>query len=231
MPPTAEAWAAFCLERLADIPHHGPYIVGGWSFGGVVALELARTLQARGADVRRVLLIDTWMPHHRAVRRGFFGHLILHLNRMIELDRVARRHYVRKRVRKKIAQLRGQRRTAHQTLRERDAYGVDHIITNRGTEMSLLQRAVWVAHYKYRGARTSLPVSLYCSAGSRDTKNDISLGWLPSLRGDFESLAIPGEHFTIFDAPHVATLAARIGQTVASCAPARRPGRSFVHRV
>ena len=40
----------------------GPYLLGGWCFGGVVAVEAARQLQAEGAVIGAVLLIDTRAP-------------------------------------------------------------------------------------------------------------------------------------------------------------------------
>ncbi|KAI1371042.1 putative polyketide synthase [Hypoxylon crocopeplum] len=40
----------------------GPYLVGGWSFGGVVAFEAARRLMAQGHGVVGVLLIDSPAP-------------------------------------------------------------------------------------------------------------------------------------------------------------------------
>jgi thioesterase domain-containing protein len=39
----------------------GPWIVGGWSFGGLVAIEMARLLEER-EDVAAVIVIDTPAP-------------------------------------------------------------------------------------------------------------------------------------------------------------------------
>ena len=222
MPSSAEEWSDFCRERLTAIGSSEPYVLGGWSFGGVVALELARTLHASGAEIARILMIDTWLPHHRARTRGRIASLLLHLHRLAELDPGTRRAYVEQRIAKRIRRWRKRRRRRDEPPAARDAYGVGHIVTNRGTEMSLLRRAVWVAHYKYVCAPTALPVSLYWSAISRDTKNDVSLGWIAHLRGDFESVGTAGDHFTLFEEPHVATLAERMARTVAACVPAAR---------
>jgi thioesterase domain-containing protein len=40
----------------------GPYLVGGWSFGGLVAFEIARQLRSEGLDVDCVALLDTRLP-------------------------------------------------------------------------------------------------------------------------------------------------------------------------
>ena len=46
---------------LAEHPE-GPYFLGGWSMGGVVALEMARQLAAAGREVPLVFLIDCSAP-------------------------------------------------------------------------------------------------------------------------------------------------------------------------
>ncbi|MGZ3459032.1 MAG: alpha/beta fold hydrolase, partial [Archangium sp.] len=57
-----EALAARHLESIREVQPHGPYLLGGWSFGGMVALEMARQLQEQGEQVALVALIDTYLP-------------------------------------------------------------------------------------------------------------------------------------------------------------------------
>jgi thioesterase domain-containing protein len=40
----------------------GPYLLGGWSFGAAVALEMAHQLDSAGSQVRRLILIDGAVP-------------------------------------------------------------------------------------------------------------------------------------------------------------------------
>ena len=51
---------------LAEVPP-GPVLLGGWSFGGLVAFELARRLAAAGRVTGPLLLIDTPLPGIGAV--------------------------------------------------------------------------------------------------------------------------------------------------------------------
>jgi fatty-acyl-CoA synthase len=46
---------------LADNPH-GPYILGGWSYGGLLAFDLARKLTEAGAAVQAIMMFDTDPP-------------------------------------------------------------------------------------------------------------------------------------------------------------------------
>src|SRR3989454_202688 len=41
---------------------HGPYVIAGWSFGGIVAFEVARQLRALGEEVAFLALMDTPEP-------------------------------------------------------------------------------------------------------------------------------------------------------------------------
>ncbi|MFJ3811647.1 acyltransferase domain-containing protein [Streptomyces sp. NPDC090073] len=54
----AERYASLIGERHVE----GPCVVGGWSYGGVVAHETARLLTARGVRVDALILIDSVLP-------------------------------------------------------------------------------------------------------------------------------------------------------------------------
>jgi pimeloyl-ACP methyl ester carboxylesterase len=57
--PAMAAQYAAAVEAAAP---HGPYLLGGWSFGGVVAFEMARQMRQRGRPVALVALFDSWAP-------------------------------------------------------------------------------------------------------------------------------------------------------------------------
>ncbi len=56
------AMAAHYVECIQTVQPEGPYFLGGYSSGGVIALEMARQLAARGESVGRVFLLDTYAP-------------------------------------------------------------------------------------------------------------------------------------------------------------------------
>ncbi|HKR21764.1 MAG TPA: alpha/beta fold hydrolase, partial [Pyrinomonadaceae bacterium] len=57
-----EATASSYVQVLRTVQPDGPYLLGGWSTGGVVAFEIARQLQAGGANVALVVLLDSVAP-------------------------------------------------------------------------------------------------------------------------------------------------------------------------
>lgn len=60
--PDVAALAAQHVRRLRAVRPDGPYTVGGWSFGAVVAHEVACLLRAEGADVDLLVCLDGYVP-------------------------------------------------------------------------------------------------------------------------------------------------------------------------
>jgi thioesterase domain-containing protein len=54
--------ATIYLQHIRQMQPHGPYLLGGWSFGGLVAFEMAQQLQRQGERVGLLALIDTRPP-------------------------------------------------------------------------------------------------------------------------------------------------------------------------
>lgn len=59
-----EAMAAFYVEEMRRIQPVGPYSFLGFSFGGLVAYEMAQQLTASGQQVHFLGMLDTWQPGH-----------------------------------------------------------------------------------------------------------------------------------------------------------------------
>jgi thioesterase domain-containing protein/acyl carrier protein len=56
--PSIEAMAADNVALVRRIAPHGPYLLGGYCSGGLVAFEMARRLRADGERVANVILLD-----------------------------------------------------------------------------------------------------------------------------------------------------------------------------
>ncbi len=61
---TVRAAARRHLATLRLLQPSGPYILVGHSFGGLVALEIARLLRAGSEQVELLVLVDTYLPRH-----------------------------------------------------------------------------------------------------------------------------------------------------------------------
>jgi amino acid adenylation domain-containing protein len=70
-----EALASVLVGQIRDVQPHGPYWLGGWSFGGALALATALQLQAQGERIGGLLLIAATPPSldHLLVARQIMG--------------------------------------------------------------------------------------------------------------------------------------------------------------
>ncbi|HEV2862461.1 MAG TPA: amino acid adenylation domain-containing protein [Pyrinomonadaceae bacterium] len=64
-----EATAAEYVEALRAVQPGGPYRLGGWSLGGVIAFEMAQQLRRRGEHVSLLALIDSLAPRAMELSR------------------------------------------------------------------------------------------------------------------------------------------------------------------
>ena|GEM_PF-937271 len=63
--PTLRERARRYADLVRTVAPHGPYRLGGWSLGGVVALEMACLLTDDGETVELVVALDSELPHPR----------------------------------------------------------------------------------------------------------------------------------------------------------------------
>ncbi|CEM28128.1 unnamed protein product [Vitrella brassicaformis CCMP3155] len=59
---TVEAMARLYADAITTVEPSGPYRVGGWSFGGVVAYATCLELMRRGHTVEICAVLDSWRP-------------------------------------------------------------------------------------------------------------------------------------------------------------------------
>ncbi|MCS6857305.1 MAG: SDR family NAD(P)-dependent oxidoreductase, partial [Sandaracinaceae bacterium] len=58
-----EEMARAYLEEIRVVQPHGPYLLGGFSGGGIAAFEMAQMLRAQGERVALLVFLDTPVPH------------------------------------------------------------------------------------------------------------------------------------------------------------------------
>jgi amino acid adenylation domain-containing protein len=66
--------AAHHLEEIRMVQPHGPYFLGGYCFGGMLAFEIAQQLQKQGEQVALLVLLDLAdLKHGKTLRRQSAG--------------------------------------------------------------------------------------------------------------------------------------------------------------
>ena len=53
------------LKEIQAVQERGPYMLGGFSGGGIIALEIAQQLEAAGEEVMMLVMLDTPLPQRR----------------------------------------------------------------------------------------------------------------------------------------------------------------------
>jgi thioesterase domain-containing protein/acyl carrier protein len=56
-----ESMAARYIEELQTVQSDGPYMLGGWSLGGVIAFEMAQQLRRQGLEVSLLAIFDSYV--------------------------------------------------------------------------------------------------------------------------------------------------------------------------
>jgi thioesterase domain-containing protein len=64
MLPTVEAMAEENIKQFIALQPQGPYFLGGFCNGGVVAYEMARQMEQQGLEVGLIILLDAGVPRY-----------------------------------------------------------------------------------------------------------------------------------------------------------------------
>ena len=71
-----EAMASHYIAEMRSVQPHGPYFLGGFSFGGLVGYEIAQQLRAVGEEVALLVLFDTYPGDVKAGTASFLKVLL-----------------------------------------------------------------------------------------------------------------------------------------------------------
>jgi amino acid adenylation domain-containing protein len=183
---TVEDMAALYLEHLRAAQPEGPYFLGGYSFGGLVAIEMARTLIAEREDVRALTLVDTYLPSPKK------GQSLV--QRFFSLSTQQKVAYLKKR---SIRYFRGIKRRI-------DAISLPQSIKD-------VREACAVAENKYCPQVYPGRVILFrASEKALRGLDDPKEGWLKYAAGGIEVHEIDADHGNILNGPQVKQLASQI---------------------
>lgn len=193
------------LEELRKVAPHGPYRLGGWSFGGLVAYEMAHQLHAAGEQIEYLGLIDTYAKTHRT---GIV-HESLPLSEtdaaLLSLQSVAGNA-----LHAQLATL-AREEGINAMLRLAQAHdlvppGLDHASLRRHLAV---RHGIFEAGLAYVPPFLSLTVHLYTASLSGDAAaatSDPSLGWQEILGRQIRVTCIGGTHYSLIEPPLASVL-------------------------
>ncbi len=205
---TFEDMARSNIEELRQVQPHGPYLIGGFSGGGLVAFEMARQLREAGDEVAALVMLDT--PFPTPVELSIADRLKIKQTD-ITRDKTA---FLNNWIRNKINWKKHQREKLHQAqLQDHTQF---HNIEIEASFMRALDR------YRARrqpGAlllcRPQLEIAYTLSDG-RELNRDRELlradnGWTPYVE-HLEVIEVPGDHDKMVLEPNVRVMASHINR-------------------
>jgi len=200
-----EEMAADYLAALRAVQPAGPYRLGGWSMGGLVAFEMARLLAAAGEEVDLLALVDTRAPRDdlpavppdaASLLAGFLLHLGLAAERIPPfVEDVA------------VLAPDDRLRRAWEEARAADVVPGD-LDLPRFDRLWTVFRANADAAFAYRPGPSTADL-LLVSAGDRPTPAAPEAArWRALTAGTVRTATVAGDHFGLVREPHVRELAA-----------------------
>jgi thioesterase domain-containing protein/NAD(P)-dependent dehydrogenase (short-subunit alcohol dehydrogenase family) len=202
-----EAMAERYLEAISAVQTEGPYLIGGASFGGMVAYEMARQLLEKNERVALLFLIDTPGPEYMPRRLNSDIEILLYMagdgvvtvEELRELDAEARMRFTFERMRS-LNKLPGE---------------IDFEQMRNFMEIGKININ---AMFDYQPKRFPGRLTFF-RAREWDGFNaeHPELAWLELASEAVEIQVIGGNHRTMLDQPQVRGLAKRLSNCLQSC--------------
>ncbi|MBV9388117.1 MAG: amino acid adenylation domain-containing protein [Chroococcidiopsidaceae cyanobacterium CP_BM_ER_R8_30] len=190
-----EEMAADYIQEIQTLQPEGPYFLGGYSFGGLVAYEVAQQLHAQGQTVAMLVLFDT---HNANSFKPFPIHVRAsrHLINFLQLEPKEKLVYIKEQL--------------------------DCIFQSDNQHKSALQNPLLTAHTQaFRNYIPQIfPGRAILFRASNSSKGDLhllqfgkfdpQLGWGRLIAGGLEIQDVPGDHISMLEEPHVNVLAHKL---------------------
>ena len=231
-----EGLAARMVGLIRGIQPHGPYRVAGWSFGGVLAYEVAMQLLGLDEPVAFLGLIDSYVPRMTDQGKARWSgpdalkrHLLLQCTAywtaqggVNELARLGQ-------LEAGIGQL--DLVGLLQCCRDEGLLYAQMAAATDADLVSFLEREVGHGHALAHYSVFALPIPVHLfSAHERPTelsRRSESLGWDDALApGQLRQVEVPGDHQSMMQAPHIQAL----GQAMTAALLASTPVSEALHQ-
>jgi len=208
---SVEEMAAAYIKELQQLQPCGPYFLSGYSFGGLVAYEMARLLHAKGHRVAKLILLDTYNA-----RGDWFGpqqprnQLSSYNGRFSQLRGLEKLANVKVVLQEAVlVRLRRFRRVLAYYLRS-------SFTPKESQDWNAVQEWCEIAAEKYRPKSYSGQANLVRATKAADEswlqpiETDSCLGWELLIKGGLEVQEINCHHFDLLLEPNVKILALQL---------------------
>ncbi|KAB8334016.1 amino acid adenylation domain-containing protein [Scytonema tolypothrichoides VB-61278] len=200
-----EDMAALYIKEIQTIQPNGPYFLGGFSIGGIIAYEMAQQLRKQGQEVGLIAMLDSSVPGFTK-RSPFRKRIFIHIKNIFQFGPD---YLIKKLVRwSKWSK-------SYITEKYTTFLGRTQPLTETDNYMFIVHKQAWETYsfQPYPGRITLLRTD----DNSRDTQEgvvgfqtDPLLGWGNLITGGIDLHNIPGAHSTMLGEPHVRVVAEKL---------------------
>lgn len=217
---SVEEMADFYIKEIQEIQPEGPYYIGGSSFGGLAAFEIAQQLYEKGQKVGLLALFDTgtpdypkMLPNTTALRSKIYELIRRaqhHKDSLKAFNSKERANYFLDKLKKAKLQY---RRKIVNTYKKavRKFY-----LKTKGTgsipkNYIQIEDQIWKAGQKYLPKVYPGKMTLFRASNQPlGIQPDATLGWENFVAGKLEIHEVPGHHGSIVAEPYVRILAEKL---------------------
>jgi thioesterase domain-containing protein len=205
--------AALYVNHIRQIQRTGPYFLGGWSMGGLVAFEMARQLQQEGETIGPLILFDTFPPPGNKRSANGTNQLSMLARFALEMGRS---------LRKDAASFQGrfeQLGPEEQKMMVMEELIHDEVLSRERAEMEMSDllgafSRNWLAMEEYRLRPANLRIALFQAADGKNQERAVR-EWKRWSK-DVEFHLVPGSHYTMLQRPFVSSLATAVNRCMTS---------------
>ncbi len=219
---TVEAMATEYVQALRKAQPEGPYYLGGHSSGEMIAYEMACQLQAQGAEVALLALLDSvpwsWGATKQSLSTPDVSDKTTHARAILEYLAVFS-GYRDQPIALTYEQLcnlspEDQLKTVLATLKATNQLAQSMTWEEFSQFMHVLM-ANYHSYLHYRPGKYDGQITLL---RCEQTTDEYQAQWAPFLTRPLQQYTVPGNHFSMLTEPHVTRLAAQLQQCLdAAC--------------
>jgi amino acid adenylation domain-containing protein len=202
-----EEMASHYVRAIRTRQEHGPYYLGGFSAGGIVALEMARQLERAGDKIALLAVFETDIdpPVRALLRRNQFVESYQRLARIAQWNL----NYLRRTGIRDFSQKKWRNSKMNMSITAFEA--LTRLKSRTGTRWAApprlsVEEAFLYAISKYEAGIFSGYTVLFKTHDFDSYCADPMLGWKAIATGDLEVRQVPGDHDTMLRSPQLESL-------------------------
>ncbi|MBN3925717.1 SDR family NAD(P)-dependent oxidoreductase [Nostoc sp. NMS4] len=219
-----ENLATHYIKALRVVQPQGPYYIGGWCLGGIVALEMAQQMQKQGLEVALLAMLDSPMaiPVDKTVDDDLNAKAFIRLAKYIEIFHqqklaVSYEELQKLELQEQVSYMVEKIKQSNFWLAEMKVEQIHDILDISKNSIQSFRSYI---PQIYPDKITFFRASEMLPEDFRDTeldRDDMAAGWEKISLKPIEIIDVPGNHLTMFNKPHVQVLAEQLSNFIRGC--------------